>query len=176
MHSVFDKTPQTHRRKKHVREHKNDYDAQSAHQKLNSFCTESNNASTRVSTTLNYITLFKTESCKGTSDAFILHWKDQIRVHETLVPTNSHFSEYQKRIMVKNEVDSVGTLRSIKDQSDQCSSQSGQELSYEKYSNLILLEATNYDIQFSSSGIQSSRKVDVTESNNYKFLVIPFLS
>ena len=56
----------------------------------------------------------------------MLHWQDQIRVHETLVPTDSQFSEYQKRIMLENTVASVGPLRSIKDQSDKNFSHSGR--------------------------------------------------
>ena len=49
----------------------------------------------------------------------MLHSQDQIPVHEILVPDDSHFSEHQKRIMLKNVVASVGPLRAIKYQSDQ---------------------------------------------------------
>ena len=62
------------------------------------------------------------------------------------VPTDSHFSEHQKRTMLENAVASVALLRAIKDQSDQHFSCSRQELSYQQYSNLLLLAATNYDI------------------------------
>ena len=70
--------------------------------------------------------------------------------------------------MLENALASVGTLRTIKDQTDQHFSHSGRELTYEQYSNLIMSAANNYDIKFSSSGIQSSRKVYVTDSNNNK--------
>ena len=39
MHAVFDKTLQTDRGKKHVREHEGDYNDQSVYKKLNSFYT-----------------------------------------------------------------------------------------------------------------------------------------
>ena len=61
--------------------------------------------------------------------------------------------------MIENSVASVGPLRDIKDQSDQNFSYSGRELTYEKYSVLLLSAATNYDITFSSSGSQISRKI-----------------
>ena len=55
MHAVFDKTMQTDRVKKLLREHYNDYDYQSALQKLSSFCTESTNARVSVSTALSFV-------------------------------------------------------------------------------------------------------------------------
>ena len=63
----------------------------------------------------------------------MLHWQDQIRVHETLVPTDSHFSKHQKRIVLEKSVAFVGPLRSIKDQHDQNLSYSGRELTHEQY-------------------------------------------
>ena len=62
MHAVFDNTLQTNRLNKHAREHEGDYNSQSVHQKLNSFCTESTNARISASTTLSYITSAKIES------------------------------------------------------------------------------------------------------------------
>ena len=55
MNAVFDTTLQTDRRKKHAREHENDYDDQSVHQNLNSFCIESTNDRVSASTTLGHI-------------------------------------------------------------------------------------------------------------------------
>ena len=62
----------------------------------------------------------------------MLHWKDQIRVHETLVPTDSHFYEHQERIMVENVASSVVPLRAMKDQSDQHFSHIERELKHEQ--------------------------------------------
>ena len=56
MHDDFDKTLLTDRGKKHVREYDNGRDAQSAGQKLNSFCTESTNSHISVFTTLSHAT------------------------------------------------------------------------------------------------------------------------
>ena len=61
IHALFDKTLQTDRGKKHAREHEIYYDAQSMCQKLNSFCTESNNARVSASTTLSHVTSAKIE-------------------------------------------------------------------------------------------------------------------
>ena len=72
-------------------------------------------------------------------------------------------------IMLKNAVASVGPICAIKDQSDQYFSHSGREITWGQYSNLLLSVANDYDMQFSSSGSQSSRKVCVTNSNNNNF-------
>ena len=85
------------------------------------------------------------------------------------MPTDSHFSENQKKILLENAVASVAPLRAIKDQSDQHLSHNRQELTYEQYSNLLLSAATNYDAQLSSSSGQSSRKVYITETDNFNF-------
>ena len=98
-----------------MRVQERDYDAQKMCRKLNSFYTTSTNDRVSASTTLSYMTSAKIESCKGTSEVFILHWQYQIRVHETLVTTDSHFSEHQKRIMLENVVASVEPLRNTKD-------------------------------------------------------------
>ena len=49
----------------------------------------------------------------------MLNWQDKIRVCEKLVPTDSHFSEHQKGIIIENVVDSIGPILATKDQSDQ---------------------------------------------------------
>ena len=71
--------------------------------------------------------------------------------------------------MLENLVASVGTLRAIKDQSDQHFSHSGREITYERCPNLLFSESNNYDMKISSSGSQSSRKVYATDSNNINF-------
>ena len=62
MCAFFDKTLQTDRWKKDVREHEGDYNYQSAHQKLDSFRTESTNYRVSASTTLSHVTSAKIES------------------------------------------------------------------------------------------------------------------
>ena len=111
-----------------MREYESYYNDQSMHQKLSAFHTKSTNHRITASTKLSYIESAKLESWKGTEEAFIFHWKDRIRLYETLVPTDSHFSEHYKNTMIGNSVASVFPLRSVKDQSDQYFSHSGKEL------------------------------------------------
>ena len=76
MHALFDKVMQIDRGKRHEREYKIDFNAQSAHEKLNIFCAKSTKSHADVSDTLSHITSAKIKSWKGTAEAFILHWQD----------------------------------------------------------------------------------------------------
>ena len=60
--AVFDKTLQTDQRKKHIREHEGDYNAQLIYKKLSAFCAKSTNACASASITLSCITSSKIES------------------------------------------------------------------------------------------------------------------
>ena len=61
----------------------------------------------------------KIESCKGSTEYFVLNWQDQVRIYESLVNYDIYFSDNQKKIFLENEVASVQPLLSIKDQDDQ---------------------------------------------------------
>ena len=45
---------------------------------------------------LSHITTAKIETWKGTSQSFILHWQDQIRLHETLSITAKNLDDTLK--------------------------------------------------------------------------------
>ena len=55
MHDVFDKTSQTDRGKKHLVEHEEESNTQSAHVKMNSFYNGSTNSRVSASTTFSHI-------------------------------------------------------------------------------------------------------------------------
>ena len=68
---------------------------------------------------LSYITSVKFDSWKDTTESFILNWQDQVCLCESLVDNYSYFSENQKKILLQNSVDSVKSLRCVKDQANQ---------------------------------------------------------
>ena len=105
---------------------------------------------------LSCITLAKFESWKGTTEYFILNWKDQIRMHKSLVNADSYFSENQKKILLENLVASVKPLRSVKDQHDQLYAHTGKELDCDQRT--VFSAATNYDTKFVSESARIARK------------------
>ena len=68
---------------------------------------------------LSHKTSEKCDSWKVTTEYFILNWQDQVFLHESLVDADRYFSEKQNKTLIENEVASIITLRSAKDQADQ---------------------------------------------------------
>ena len=119
MHSMFSATLLTDAGKKYVREHELDFDAQSVYEKLSTYYTNSTSARMNASDILSHITSAKIDAWKGNSESFIINWQDQIQIYESLIDSNSHFSENQKKILLENSTASTPALRAVKDQADQ---------------------------------------------------------
>ena len=118
IYAVFSKTLLTDKGKSLVREHEKDYNAQLVHKKLLDYAQKSTKASVKSSQLLTYITSARlgTGSWKGSSHSFILHWQNQVRKYEQLVPTTDCFSDSIKHTMLENAVFPIQDLRAVKDQ------------------------------------------------------------
>ena len=121
IYSVFVSTLLIDQGKKFVREYEDDYDAHRIYKKLLTHAKESTKASIDSSNILSYITSARIDdgTWRGTTVAFILHWQEQIRLYESLVNVNDHFSAGQKRVMLENAVFPLNTFLSVKDTADQ---------------------------------------------------------
>lgn len=102
------------------------------------------------SSILSYIT-----SCKlgngewsGSTEAFIINWQNQVRLYEQQVPSSDYFSNLQKKIMLQNAVHGVEELRQVKNTADLLKVNSGRELSFDQYVNLLHSAAVAHDNQF----------------------------
>ena len=97
------------------------------------------------STILSYITSVRLGSGEwnGTTEGFITHWSNQVRLYERQVPFHDHFSDGQKRIMLENAVAPISELRQVKINADLEKTKNGRNLTYEEYLNLHLFVATN---------------------------------
>ena len=151
-----------------VREHESDFDAQKVYKKLQDHHTKSTKAMIDSSTILSYITSARLGNgdWKGTTEAFIIHWQNQVRLYEKQVPTTDHFSSGQKRTMLQNAVHPITELRAVKNNADLEKTRTGTELSYDQYTSLLLSAASAYDTQFQVNKRSSKRLVythDVTD-------------
>ena len=168
MYSVFTATLQTDWGKKYVREHEADFNAQEVYRKLVKFYTSSTKASMNAADTLTYITTAKVETWKSTTESFILHWQNQIRLYETLSETTRHLDEDLKLTLLQNAVHSNTYLRAVKDQANQLKSyDTNNRLNYDQYCTLLLSSANNYDSQFVSTHAKIPRKVYSTNINDF---------
>jgi hypothetical protein len=99
VYAVLEAKVLTDRGKAIVREHEEDFNAQMVYQKLKEHHLRSTKAMIESSTILSYITSVRlgTGEWQGTTESFILHWQNQVRLYERQVPLSDHFSDGQKR-------------------------------------------------------------------------------
>jgi hypothetical protein len=136
--------------KSFVREHEKDYDAQAVYGKLKAHHLKSTKAMIESSTILSYVTSARLGNgeWKGTTEGFVLHWQNQVRLYERQVPPSDHFSDGQKRVMLENAVHGITELRQVKNNADLEKTKTGIVLSYDQYASLLLSAAAAYDTQF----------------------------
>jgi hypothetical protein len=176
MFAVFEKTLLTDQGKAYVQEYEKKSDAQSIYRRISEYAIKSTKASLEASMILSYIT-----SCKlgegsvwrRPTASFVLHWQNQVRLYETQVESEEYFSNGQKRHMLQNAVHPVQELRAVKTQAYQHKTQTGKELTYGQYVNLLLSAASAYDAQFAPKTHSAARAPcrdvyshDITESSD----------
>jgi hypothetical protein len=179
MFAVFEKTLLTDQEgKAYVREYEKKSDAQSIHRRISEYAIKSTEASLEeASTILSYITSCKLgegSAWRGPTSSFLLHWQNQVRLYETQVESEEYFLNGQKRHMLQNAVHPVQELRAVKTQADQHKTQTGKELTYDQYVNLLLSAASPaYDAQFAPKthfAARAPRRAvyshDITESSD----------
>ena len=158
----------THIEKKHVREHKHKFDAQEIFKKLVSHYAKSK-ARVNASETLSHFTSAKLGSWKRTSEYFMLNWKNQTLLCESLVKIDRHIPDDLKKNLLVNAVKSNSELRDVKDQTDQMHAQIGRELTCDQCSTLFLSASTKYDSQFNSMSAKTSRRFYHAEIGDNNF-------
>jgi hypothetical protein len=135
-----------------VQAYEGTFDAQKVYKRLTEHHLKSTKAIIESSTILSYITSVRLWSGEwnGSTEGFITHWTNQVRLYERQVPICDHVSDGQKQIMLENAVTPISELRQVKNNSDLEQTKTGQSLTYDKYLNLLLSAATAYDNQFAS--------------------------
>jgi hypothetical protein len=133
-----------------VRDFEDSYDAQQVYKKLTEHHLKSTKAMIESSTILSYITSVRLGSGEwsGSTESFITHWNNQVRLYERQVSTGDHFSDGQKRVMLENAVAPIAELRQVKNNADLEKTKSGKSLTYEEYLSLLLSASAAYDSQF----------------------------
>ena len=128
MYAVLEDKVQTDQGKLIIRQHEDIYDAQSAYRDLLAHHKRSTKALMNSADILSYITSARLGSgeWKGSTENFIIHWKNQIWLYEHLVPDVDHFSNGQKRIMLENAVTNIDELRHVKISADLERTKSGR--------------------------------------------------
>ena len=169
LYAVLESKVLTDRGKAIIRDHENDFDAQAVYKKLVAHHLTSTKAMIDSSTILSYITSSRLGSgeWRGSTESFILHWQNQVRLYERQVPLSDHFSDGQKRTMLENAVHSISELRHVKLLADQEKTLGHVQITYDQYATLLLSAATTYDDQYKPK--KERRQVlhhDIFETDN----------
>lgn len=159
MYAVFEKTLLTDKGKALVRTYQTSFDAQKIYTELSEYAMKSTKAMMEAASLLSYITTTNLADGKwrGTTHAFILHWKDQVRKYHDLGPKQT-LADAVLHQLLQNAVRSVAELRQVTNQADQFKIQNGRDLTYEEYCNLLLSAAQQYDTQRTSRAIDKAPK------------------
>jgi len=150
MFQVFERCLQSDRGKAIVRKHEANFNAQLVYGEIKDHCSKSIKASLQSGTLLKYITTAKAGdgTWKSGFAAFILHWEEQVRQYQSLVPGGTiHFADPIKLQILQNAVSDVPRLAMVKQQADQISSSNGKVLTYDEYVALLYACAQQIDAQ-----------------------------
>jgi hypothetical protein len=147
MYAVFKRTLLSDKGNAVIREHTGDYDAQKVYSQLYAYALQSTKATIDSSNLLAWITSSRLGdgTWKSGTHAYLLHWSDQVRKYEDMVPKLDHFSEGQKRTMLKNAVHSISDLRQVQTQASHDKVRTGKAITFNQYTSLLLSASMVYD-------------------------------
>ncbi|HEY9706731.1 MAG TPA: hypothetical protein V6D48_00855, partial [Oculatellaceae cyanobacterium] len=168
MYAVFEKTLLTDKGKALVRAYQQTYNAQQIYKELQDYAQLSTKASLEASTLLSYITTINIGDGKwrGTAQAFVLHWQDQVRKYHDLTP-GQLLSDEMLKTLLQGAVNPLMELRAVKIQADQHKALTGLDLSYTQYCSLVLSAAQQYDLRMNKVPIKTpKRHIYLHETDN----------
>jgi hypothetical protein len=152
VYAILETKVLTDKGKSIVRGYETTFDAQKAYKDLVDHHLKSTKAMIDSASILSYITSSKlgTGEWTGTTESYIINWQNQVRLYERQVPLSDHFSDLQKRIMLQNAVHGIDELRQVKNTAELIKVNSGKDITYDQYVDLLTSAAAAYDNQFKS--------------------------
>ena len=153
MYAVLEDHLKTDKGKSLVSQYEEHHDAQSIYRELKKHALCSTAAQLSGDTLLQYITTTRYPGTwRGTSYAFVLHWKEQIMKYEKL--ELEPFPPKQKLRMLQNAIGDVTELAYVKQIGDQDIARGNPPLTYESYMALLLSACSTYDKKIMLPGKQ----------------------
>ena len=153
LYAVFIRILQTDKGKAIVRKYKSTFDTQSIYRELQEYATNSTQAVIDSNTLLQYITTAHLDdgTWNGTTEKFVLHWMEQVRLYEELVDPTAALVDAVKLMLVTNAVCGHPKLSGVYNVAVQLASQTRQHVDYDQYSDLLLSECAQADSAFAQS-------------------------
>ena len=147
LYAVFVRILKTDEGKAIARKYKSTFDAQSIYRELQEYATNSTQAVIDSNTLLQYITTacIVDGSWNGTTEQFVLHWMEQVRLYQDLVDPTAVLVDAVKVSLISDAVRGHPKLSGVYNVAAQLASQPGQHVDYDQYVNLLLSECAQVD-------------------------------
>ena len=147
LYAVFVRILKTDEGKAIARKYKSTLDAQSIYRELQEYATNSTQAVIDSDTLLQYITTASIVdgSWNGTTEQFVLHWMEQVRLYQDLVDPTAVLVDAVKVSLISDAVRGHPKLSGVYNVAAQLASQPGQHVDYDQYVNVLLSECAQVD-------------------------------
>jgi hypothetical protein len=168
VYSVLNKCVMTDHGKSFVREHEHDFDAQAVYRKLLDHASKSTVADIAKDKLVAYLATAKLNSSwKGTTEGFLLHWQEQFRLLNDILPSEEHYAAAVKKRMLEAAVRQIPELQRIKDLDNNRVAAGGIALEYDAYYTALLSAAVQRDEMLQLPSSHNRRVVNYTDSDLY---------
>jgi hypothetical protein len=147
MYKVLLKILQTDETRAIVRQHAKDKDAQKIIHEVHQFYTNSSVAAKEITRLTTYITNVRLDnSWRGTTESFLLHFREQLRLLDDLQPLSEQMPSSTRMTLLQNAVDGVSDLRKVKTMAEMLQIRDpSYKLSFQDYYSLLKNAAFHYD-------------------------------
>jgi hypothetical protein len=147
MYSVAQATLTNPKGQELVRRYEDTYDAQKIYQELEEYHSKSTIATQTASELLSYITSHRLgeDTWSGTTESYVVHWKDVVRQYHALIPVNQNLAEEQQLVMLQNAVHSTTELRAVKERAEHERVLNGTNLTLAQYCTLLQSACQQYN-------------------------------
>ena len=127
---------------------------------MNEYASKSTQAVIDANTLLQYITTASLSdgSWNGTTEQFVLHWLEQVRLYEELVDVSAALSDSVKLTLLTNAVCGHTKLSSVHNVAIQLASHFGHAVDFTKYSELLLSECAQVNSALAHSPRKSGKR------------------
>ena len=161
LYDVLLRALQSDKGKAIVRKHQERADAQRICAEIFDFWATSTTASLSASDIMKYITSARIDDGKwrGTSEAFINNWREQVRIYEETSPAHDKLPDLTKLSLLQNAVAGHDDLRRVKEMADTNELINGKHMDYDQYCRLLESAAQNYDKSQKDAGKRARRTV-----------------
>ena len=159
MYAVFVRVLKMDKGKAIVRKYKGTFDAQSIYRELQEYASRSTQAVIDANTLLQYITAASLSdgTWNGTTEQFVLHWLEQVRLYKELVDASAALSDSIKLTLLTNAIRGHTKLSSVHNVAIQLASHFGHAVDFTKYSELLLSECAQVDSTLAHSPRKSGK-------------------